>query len=341
MCLLTTEKIIFFIYFDFGHIQLINYKNAYIFICFLGVKFQDEAKTRTVATQTSIALSSNTPRKVKLRKNLKAEKRKSMMSLQKKENDKKLQSDNATDIDLNQLELFLFKILPEDNARFIIMQIRLAKTKPHGRSYTIEFKNYCLHLYFIGPKLYKHMSITFCLPSKSCLSRHVKKVIISPGIYESVFELLKIKIDSLERLDKYCVLCIDEMSLKACLNYNLKIDEIIGIEHINGVKRMKPACSAVVGIWVQPIGYNFTDNGGASALQIKKMVFDCLRYSKKNGLIVKAIVHDMGSCLVEFANSLNVTKDKPYFEFEGEKYFYIFDVPHDMKATRNHLLDAQ
>lgn len=240
------------------------------------------------------------------------------------------------------------KLLPEDTARFVNTQIQLCKRKPKGRRYTKEFKQYCLNLYFTGPKLYRYLAKRFCLPSVSALLRLTIRAHFSCGIHDYVFELLKIKIDSLKDMDKYCILCIDEMSLKACVNYNAKNDEVLGIEDINNIKHMKPACSAIVimlrsinGNWTQPIGYNFTSSSGASAHQIEDMIFCCLRKSNINGLKIMAIISDMGSCFVEFTNLHGISKAKPYFEFEEQRYYYIFDVPHLIKATRNHLKESQ
>jgi len=61
-----------------------------------------------------------------------------------------------------------------------------------------------------------------------------------------------------------CVLCVDEMSLKAFLYYNYAKDEVIGFHDVETHKTTDVAKSVMVlmmrGIhdsWKQPIGYYF------------------------------------------------------------------------------------
>jgi hypothetical protein len=55
------------------------------------------------------------------------------------------------------------------------------------------------------------------------------------------------------------------------------------------------------------------------------------------GINVRAIISDQGPNFVQLSNLLKISPDKPYFELNGKKYFYIFDPPHLIKSTRNNL----
>lgn len=51
-----------------------------------------------------------------------------------------------------------------------------------------------------------------------------------PGINNKIFDAFSIKLNSLSVIERNCILCADEMSLKAHLFYNVSRDEIIGFE---------------------------------------------------------------------------------------------------------------
>jgi len=148
----------------------------------------------------------------------------------------------------SQLHSLVDKIVPKEACEFVKAQIDNAGKKPQGKRYTKEFKEMCLNLYYSGPKAYKQMRKSFNLLSVRSLQKLIKKVCFRSGVNDVVFQILKIKAELLEDCDKYCTLCIDEMSLKAYLNYDSKTDEIIGLEDLGNEKRVKPACNAIVGM---------------------------------------------------------------------------------------------
>lgn len=53
---------------------------------------------------------------------------------------------------------------------------------------------------------------------------------------------------------------------------------------------------------------------------------------------VVSIISDMGSNFIKLSELLHINIEKPYFKINDQKIFYIFDVPHLLKATRNNLL---
>ena len=46
----------------------------------------------------------------------------------------------------------------------------------------------------------------------------------------------------------------------------------------------------------------------------------------------------MGSNFIQLTNQLGVIEQCPYFFENGKRCFYVFDVPHMLKATHNNLL---
>lgn len=62
-----------------------------------------------------------------------------------------------------------------------------------------------------------------------------------------LFEILKRKVNCFDEKSKYCIICIDEMSIKAHLFYNSGTDCVIGLsEGGDGGNVFKPTLSASV-----------------------------------------------------------------------------------------------
>jgi len=119
------------------------------------------------------------------------------------------------------------------------------------------------------------LSKLFCLSSGSTLRKFTEKCCIHTGLQDNIFKFLEIKTNTFQDINKYCVICIDEMSLKAHLFYNISRDTVIGLEDIgclnseNGEigclnSKLLPACNVTVmmvkGIcesWKQPLSYFF------------------------------------------------------------------------------------
>lgn len=220
--------------------------------------------------------------------------------------------------------------------------------KAKGRKYSAVFKQYCLSLYFSSPRAYKVLiNQSFCLPSRSTLERFTRKCYIDTGLQDNIFELLKIKTDTFKDINKYCVICIDEMSLKAHLFYNISRDRVIDFENtgcLNSKNSTLPACNVAVmmvkGIcesWKQPFSYFFLHSTMKTS-DLVEIIKQAVRKLKAINLKVVALIIDMGSNFYKFQlfQLLNIDMEQPYFEVDGEKYI-IFLIPHTIKATRNNL----
>jgi len=60
----------------------------------------------------------------------------------------------------------------------------------------------------------------------------IEQLKFAPGLHDFVFDALKKKFESSSSsLDKFCILCIDETSIKANLYYNIS-QEVIGFEDL-------------------------------------------------------------------------------------------------------------
>lgn len=107
-----------------------------------------------------------------------------------------------------------------------------ADSKPKGRRYTEDIKRHALSLYFSGPKTYKKMISTYKLPSVTTLKRITRKIQQRPGFNEFIFRSLQKALVNKSEADRMCIVAMDEMALKANLQYNVRTDEIIGFHDL-------------------------------------------------------------------------------------------------------------
>lgn len=236
--------------------------------------------------------------------------------------------------------------LPPYLASFIKTQLEMLKRGMHGKRYSNEYKQFALSLYFLSPKCYSFLRTVFCLPMYRSLCRYIEKTRFVPGINTSLFEFLKLKVAKMQP-DKVCVLCVDEMTLKAHLFYNCSRDIVIGFEDDGVIRSNKIASSATVfmlrGIktsWKQPIAYILSSTN-YKAYDIKVILEQLLGVVREIGLEVICFISDMGSNCIELSKLLGVTPDKPHFNLGGNNIFYYFDPPHMLKAFRNNFMNFQ
>lgn len=240
-----------------------------------------------------------------------------------------------------------FKFCNPDTAKCINMQVSQGQKHPKGRRYSKEFKFECLSIYFAGPGVYKkYLMSKYSLPSPNTLLKEIRAVKIEPGLDNpEFFILLKKKVDSFQPQDKYCVLCFDEMSIKANLFYERNKDYIIGLAMgVTGEKIFKPSLTSTVfmvrGIyskWKQPIAY-FLCHTSCSANLLHELLNEAVQKLKNVGLNVCAVTCDMGSNNIKLSNILKISPDNTGFYLENQNLFFIFDVPHIIKAMRNMLM---
>ncbi|KAF2890894.1 hypothetical protein ILUMI_15279, partial [Ignelater luminosus] len=275
-------------------------------------------------------LTHGTPRKLKLRSKIRTLQRKLLS----------VKSNNTHEITEEDVTTFMEKNYPSIE-NFVKMQMHLTKVAPKRARYTTEFKQLALMIYFLGPKVYKFLRKTLQLPSKSTLLRITRKWEINPGFKDFIFSAIQIRVNTLGTLARDCVLCLDEMSLKTFLFYNISQDSIVGYHHSISGKSYDAANNDLVvmarGInsnWKQPIAYFFL-NSICSVDDLIKIIFSVTTKLQNIGLNVLSVVSDQGTNFMKLSKQLNVTPEKPDFFINDKKVFSLFDVPHLLKSTRN------
>ncbi|EZA62951.1 THAP domain-containing protein, partial [Ooceraea biroi] len=296
-------------------IPLLDYLEASTSSYVANTEIQNERESQE--TQTDLTLSRNSPRKQLLKRRIVMLQRK-IYRLQKKEINK-----NKVEMEDSSIEHYFNltdHFLPPSVAKFVKNQALLHQQSKKGRKYTAEYKEFCLNIYFCNAKCYDLLSETFYLPTKRTLQR----MIISSDIY--------------------CILCIDEASLKASLFYNISRDEVIGFEDVGNGKSFSPSCNVAVLMirgmcrsWKQPLGYYFL-HSTFPADQLKLIITEAISKLQGIGLKVVALITDMGSNFIQTAKLLKVT-ESPYFIINNKHIAYFFDPPHLQKACRNNFLN--
>ena len=158
-------------------------------------------------------------------------------------------------------------------------------------------------------------------------------------------DMIQSKVKLMNESGKVCTLTMDEVSLKANLQYDQKTDKVIGVEDYgNGKRSEKIATSALVfmarGIkenWKQPLGYILV-NEACPGDKIKPILFNIIDELTEIGLKIETVISDLGSNFQKLLKELNITPESPWFMYKGRKIFYLVDSPHIIKAIRNNLI---
>ena len=130
----------------------------------------------------------------------------------------------------NELTAQLKHYLPIQTVNFIERQIMLHGSKSGQCRYAITDKMMALSIFYNSRKAYCLLSKLFALPSKRTLQRSLQNTNVMPGFNDAIFDVLRMKVSTLNEKDRCVALVFDEMSLKPTLVYNHGLDKIEGFE---------------------------------------------------------------------------------------------------------------
>lgn len=222
------------------------------------------------------------------------------------------------------------------------------KTHQWSRDST-EFKQLALRLYFLSPLAYKSLFHYMNLPSRNELLELTKKWKVEAGMGDRfVFQVLQCRSETLTKDEKDCIICADEMSIQRFLFHNRTTDCIMGVHHsIDGstdVAANKAVIFMARGInsnWRQPLAYFFIAKT-LPAMDLKEMLENIILNMHASGFRVLGFVSSqLGSQESNFYRLyqlLGVTPAQPFFTVSQRKIFFLFDVPHLLKSTRDNFL---
>lgn len=236
---------------------------------------------------------------------------------------------------------------PEDdiNRRFqkLIDWQNKFRSRHKGNRYHEEYKMFAVTLHYSSPQTYKCLETVLNLPSKSTLKRF--KVNISPKLGKRTLRSLALKMETLPVTAQYCTISVNKMVLKRNLHYDVKTDEVIGIQNVNGKKSPNIANNAYVimlqGInydWSQPIAYALLDST-ENYFEMDAWINKVIRKLSREGIEVKAMITQQGSNFDTIFKKLkNITVDQPYFFVDESKIYYVVDVANLLMWTRIDLM---
>ncbi|XP_031333106.1 uncharacterized protein LOC116163356 [Photinus pyralis] len=294
-----------------------------------------------------LQFKNDTPKEKKLRlclsnqRKLLSRKRADMSRLK-----KSLKKKNATlsALSSNSAE-YSYSLLKKDPKTFVDMNL----FHKNNTSWNKNEKEFAIWLYYSSPSTYRgFLQKGFKLPSLATIKRWIGASVFKPGFTKQFFHQLQLKAQTFDSIEKKCVLCLDEMSIMSIIEYSKSLDCIEGYEDLGLPfgRRNKRAKKAMVFMlrglhskWKLPIAY-FLSHTGPNSKELTTLIQDAIIKIKSCGLQLKAIICDQATTNVSTFKQLLVSKEKPYFFFEGQQIYVVYDVPHLIKSLRNNLLNG-
>lgn len=187
--------------------------------------------------------------------------------------------------------------------------------------------------------------LKFQLPSKTSIYRWIPIKRLQPGPNDILFEHLKIKISSMNSLEKEAVLIFDEVAIRKQLSYNQHADEVDGVVDYGEDDRTseigKHVCLFLIrglcSSWKYVLSYYVTKEA-MQGMKLSSILQNNLTYAMELGLNIRAVVCDQGPNNRKCLKILGITVNNPYFVFNSKKVFVLYDPPHLIKSFRNALL---
>ncbi|GFO39838.1 THAP domain-containing protein 9 [Plakobranchus ocellatus] len=111
---------------------------------------------------------------------------------------------------------------------------------------------------------------------------------LRPGFCFTILDALKIKVSSRTKLDKECTLIFDKMPIKEAIVYNVRDDEIMGIEDYRKRGRTRFVANhalvftarGLTSNWKQPFGFFFSSGTVKDTLLKDLLLFAILELEK-------------------------------------------------------------
>ena len=120
-------------------------------------------------------------------------------------------------------------------------------------------KSIAVSLYHASGKAYRLLSKLFILPTKASLRKYISKMPAATGISQGALNIIKRKFDNMSESEKLCTLCMDEISLKTNLHYDISKDIIVGLEDFGSGTRTNKVAIEVIDLSQSRMSYERCD----------------------------------------------------------------------------------
>ncbi|XP_037928665.1 uncharacterized protein LOC119663067 [Teleopsis dalmanni] len=217
-----------------------------------------------------------------------------------------------------------------------------------NREYDEASRELALNLYLKSRSAYLFMrnKLNLTLPHENSIINWTPIKNLQPGFKNECFHMLAKKISMLRQIDREnAILIVDEMKLRPELRYNSVLDQIDGFEDVDFFRTDKIGKSICLFIvkgmfsnWSFILNYFITENGMDGDC-LSNIILENLRLLKHElGTIVRVISCDQGSANRKTFSTFEIVPEKPFFDFEDNKIFCMYDFPHLIKCLRNGLM---
>ena len=240
-----------------------------------------------------------------------------------------------------QIAKYLISTYLSGTAYELVMAQLVGSVSKRRKRWSKNVKLYCLSLYYKSPTAYRFLRKTFSIPSVRTLQRIFDKFQIDCGFSADMFSVLKKRVSTMSELDKLCNVCIDEMSLKCGLHYNVSKDRVNGFVNMDcganqEISKQVFMTTGLVSNLKQPIGF-FLVKTTASAHVLQTLLSECLTRLFDIGLCVKSVIFYQGASNQKLGKLLDVSVERPFYCHHDNKVFVLFDPPHLLTSVRNNL----
>ncbi|XP_054934481.1 uncharacterized protein [Dermacentor andersoni] len=230
----------------------------------------------------------------------------------------------------------------EEVFKLLSTHVRL-RPKGKGKRFPVWLKKFALHLNFRGPRAYRFLAPYFSLPSRRSLRRWLANVKMTPGTIPGIISSIATNTQAWNERDRVCALVFDEIALKKNLHYDVARDVVHGFTD-DGAHRTSTIADRAMAVllagvskkWVQPVAFTIGHTSTPSSV-MHNLLLSLIVELRCIHITVKAVICDQGSSNVSLANQLRDCRKAFFFEVDGERVYFIFDVPHLIKTTRNNV----
>ncbi|XP_035209311.1 uncharacterized protein LOC118183814 [Stegodyphus dumicola] len=244
----------------------------------------------------------------------------------------------------HSFEKTLFSQGVSKKCSFIQRQVILNTQKTKGRRFTQSDKIDAYRIYSKSRAAYRVLKEFLQLPDERTLQRFVSSKLSYTGISADVIFALKQVLQNKEKHEKMFALIFDEISLKPSLVYDRQKDHVIGFEDFGGLRSDSFANHALVLMLRSltskkkvPLGFYFSSHA-MNAERLRDIVMEALSKLSSANATVKALVCDQSGSNCRLFGLLGTESTKPFFYFNGQKVFCLFDPPHLLKNLRRSLM---
>lgn len=224
--------------------------------------------------------------------------------------------------------------------------VKNLKVHKKGRRYTTHYKTLLLAIHQRSTQAYRFLQKKFNLPPESTVASWLRGIKIGEGFSEAMLKLLSDRIKTLSERDRQVVLSMDDMSIQSSIQYHQGSDKVVGVASTtNGqLDRCGEVCvfqiNGIFKKFRQPILYKVS-KGGIPGSMLKDLVTDTLTKLTSIGFRVRLITTDQGSNFMKLMELLGASFLNPFFEHQGQRIYFMNDIPHCIKNVRNLLLNKK